>query len=288
VLAVTTALIPDQIPLSQRPMVSSFVGMAPNVGGVIGLLLVSHVTDTRIISQGYLLMALVSLCCVLLFLLILRDPPVSRDELPPPFHLGDFLRSFVHPLREKDFALTFASRCLAYLAFTLLGAYTLFYLVDKLHDATPVAATKIATFQLLSTGVLVLFALGAGWLSKRLHRLKPFVIGGALGMAAGLGVLVVVPTWTGMLVAAGIFGAGLGLYLGVDMALAVHLLPSKEARGKDLGIMYAAIYLPLIASPIIGGEVLHLAPTNFAVIFVIAAGASVGSAVLLLPLTSVR
>src|SRR5437667_1149089 len=68
VLAVTTALIPDQIPLAQRPFISSCVGMAPNVGGVIGLLLVSHFTDTRVISQGYLLMAAVSLFCVMFFL----------------------------------------------------------------------------------------------------------------------------------------------------------------------------------------------------------------------------
>ena len=287
-LAVTTAIIPDQIPLSQRPFISASVGVAPNVGGVIGLFLVSHVTDTRLIWQGYLLMAFVSLLCVMLFLLSLHDPPVVRTELPPPFHLKSFVVSFVAPLGRKDFCLAVSSRCCAYLSFTLLGAYTLFYLVGKLHEATPVAATNLATLQFLSTGVLILAALVSGWLSVRLNRLKPCVIAGAAGMAIGLGVMSLVPTWSGLLMAEVLFGAGLGLYLGVDIALAVRLLPSQDARGKDLGLMYAAIYLPLIVSPLIGGTVLTLSPGNFAVIFAIAACSSVVSAGLIMPITSVR
>ncbi|MEO7021265.1 MAG: MFS transporter, partial [Ktedonobacteraceae bacterium] len=288
ILAITTAVIPDQIPLSQRPFISACVGMAPNVGGVIGLLLVSRLTDTRMITQGYLLVAAVSLCCVLFFLLILRDPPVSRDALPPPFHFGSFLVSFVQPLRSRDFCLVFASRCCAYLAFTILGAYTLFYMRGVLHDALPVAATRVADFQLLSTALLIPFALVAGWLSKRMDTIKLFVIFGAGGMALGLAVIVAIPTWTALLMAAVIFGAGFGLFLGVDIALAVRVLPSKDARGKDLGLMYNAIYLSLILSPIIGGGVLNLFPNNFALLFTLAAIASVFAALLVIPLTSVR
>jgi MFS family permease len=288
VLAVTTALIPDQIPFSQRPFISSCVGMAPNVGGVIGLLLVSRFTDTRIISQGYLLVAAASLFCVMFFLIILDDPPVSRDELPPPFHLGSFLVGFVQPLRSKDFFLTFVSRCFGYLSFTILGAYTLFYLRAVLHYTTPAAAAGVANFQLVSTIVLVFFAFSAGWLSKRTNRLKPFVVGGGLAMAVGLGVMVVLPTWTGILIAAVVFGAGFGLYLGVDIALAVRVLPSKDARGKDLGIIYDAIYLPLILSPIIGGSVLNLFHNNFALLFAVAALSSVLASLLILPIKVVR
>jgi MFS family permease len=287
VLTTSTALIPDQVPLRQRALISACVGIAPNVGGVVGLLLVSHFTDTRVISQGYILMAVVSLCCVLFFLAILDDPAISRADLPP-FHLGRFLISFVQPLRVKSFAFTFASRCFAYLSFTILGAYTLFYLVGRLHEETPAAAMGVAAFQLLSTLVLVLVAIGAGWLSRRTDRLKPFVLGGALGMAAGLGVMVLFPTWTALLLAAAIFGAGFGSYLAVDIALAVRVLPSAQARGKDLGIMYDAIYLPLILSPLIGGGVLTLFHNNFALLFGLAALSGVLASVLILPIKGVR
>ena len=90
-----------------------------------------------------------------------------------------------------------------------------------------------------------------------------------------------------MLLAAAIFGAGFGLYLGVDMRLVVRVLPSDEGRGKDLGIMYGAIYVPLILSPVIGGGVLWFSPGNFALLFLLAAGASVLSALLIVPIRSV-
>lgn len=288
VLAITTAVIPDQIPLSQRPFLAACVGMAPNVGGVIGLLLVSHFTDPRVVAQGYVLMAVVSLGCVLVFLLILRDPPVPAEALPPPFHPGRFLVGFGQPLRSRDFCLTFVSRCCAYLSFTILGAYLLFSLQDVLHEPTPVAAQHVATFQLLSTAALILCALFAGWCSKRVGRIKLFVISGAGGMALGLAVMAAFPAWNMLLVAALIFGAGFGLYLGVDIALAIQVLPAQHARGKDLGIIYDAIYLPLILSPLIGGGVLTLFHNNFALLFALAACSSVLGAILIAPLTSVR
>ncbi|HEY7418012.1 MAG TPA: MFS transporter, partial [Ktedonobacteraceae bacterium] len=248
VLTVTTALLPDQVPPAQRRLVAACVGMAPNVGGVIGLLLVARLTDTRIIAEGYVLMAAISLGCVMLFLAILEDPPVQREEIPS-FHLKSFLVSFVRPLRVRDFTFTLLSRCCAYLSFTILGTYMLFYVQDALHAINP--ATSVANFQLLSTTVLLVSALVAGWLSKRVGRLKPFAIGGAMGMAIGLGIMALIPNWAGLFLAAALFGAGFGLFLGVDIALAVRVLPSAQARAKDLGIMYDAIYLSLIMSPII-------------------------------------
>jgi MFS family permease len=146
----------------------------------------------------------------------------------------------------------------------------------------------VANFQLVSTIVLVLFAIGAGWLSKRFNRLKPFVIGGGLAMAVGLGMMAILPTWTGILIAAVIFGGGFGLYLGVDIALAVRVLPSKNARGKDLGIIYDAVFLPLIISPIIGGSILNLFHNNFALLFAIAALSSVLASLLIFPIRAIR
>jgi MFS family permease len=285
VLTVTTALLPDQIPLSQRRFVAAYVGMAPNVGGVIGLVLVSLLTDTRVISQGYVLMAALSLVCVMLFLAVLEDPPVSHEEVPS-FHLKSFLVSFVSPLRVRDFTLTLLSRCFAYLAFTILGTYTLFYVQDALHAINP--ATSVANFQLLSTTVLLACALFAGWLSRRVNRLKPFAIGGAMGMAIGLGVMALIPNWTGLFLTAILFGAGFGLFLGVDMALAVRVLPSAQARAKDLGIMYDAIYLSLIISPIIGGGLLNLFQNSFALLFAVAALSSILTSLLILPIKTVR
>ncbi|MGH2482431.1 MAG: MFS transporter, partial [Ktedonobacteraceae bacterium] len=182
---------------------------------------------------------------------------------------------------------TFLSRCCAYLSFTILGAYLLFYLRGVLHEAIPEAASGLATFQLLSTAILIPCALWAGWLSKRTGKIKNLARRGADIMAVGLVVIAVFAVW-GALVRGGVlFGAGFGLFLVVDIMLAIRVLPAQDARGKDLGLMYNAIYLPLILSPIIGGAVLNLFHNNFALLFALAAVSAVLAEALLWPLRSV-
>ncbi len=287
ILAITTAVIPDQIPRGQRPFIAAAVGMAPNVGGIIGLLLVARLTTpSHIVLQGYLLIAVISLCCVLAFLLILRDPPARPDELPPRFHLRPFLVSFVRPLRQRDFALVVVSRGCAYLSFTLLGTYLLFSLQGQ-RMPLPLAVQNLTTFQVLSTGLLLCGALASGWLSARLRVLKPFATIGGCFMGLGLLVLVFGSGGRGFLVAAALFGFGFGLFLGIDIEMAVRVLPSAQDRGKDLAILYDTIYLALILSPIIGGVMLSVFPSGFGWIFAVAAGAALASGLLVLPVRSV-
>jgi MFS family permease len=287
VLANVTALIPDQIPQRQQATMAALNGMAPVVGGVLGLVLVTSLTNPRVVEQGYLLLALFSCLFVATFLCLLREPPLARGMVSP-FHLRTFLASFLRPLTSRDFVFTLLSRLMVFLAFTLLGSYLLFYLRARLHASIESAAHGVTTFQLISTAVLIAAALLASLLSRRLHRLKAFVILGALLMAAGLGTLVVSPTWTALWISAAIFGTGFGSYLGLDIALAVRVLPRADESGKDLGIIYTAIFLPLMITPVLGAFILNVFQENFAVLFSVAAVASVCAALLILPVRAVR
>ncbi len=286
ILATVTALIPDQLPSHKQAGISALNGMAPVVGGVFGLVLVTLFTNTHIVAQGYLLLIGVSVLFVGLFLLALRERPLSRTEVPS-LHWKAFFVSFLRPLTARDFVYTLLSRLLVFLSFTILGAYLLFYLRDVLHLAVSLAVQRVTLFQLLSTGVLVIMALFSGWLSARLRRLKPFVWIGALLMAAALLVIALIPAWTAILIAAATFGCGFGLFLGVDIALAVRVLPSQMERGKDLGLIYTAIFLPLILSPILGAVILNMLH-SFTVLFLVAALASVLAAGLIVPVRAVR
>lgn len=253
ILAATTALIPDQVPARQHWLVTTLVGIAPNVGGVIGLVLVTRLTNVHVLWQGYLLMILVSLVCIGLFLLVVKEDHPREQERLPPFHLRSFLLGFVYPLTVSDFRLTFLSRFFAYLAFTTLGNYTLYYLLDRLTLPLPIAAGRLATFQLLSTGTLFLLSVLTGWLAQnRWGRLKSVMIGGACAMALGLLLMAFFPVWGIILMAAAIFGAGLGAYLGTDFALAMAVLPTRKNNGKQFGLMYTAIFLALTISPVAG------------------------------------
>src|SRR5689334_11871148 len=76
VFAVSTALIPQMAPRLRR-LASAINGMAPMVGGVLGVNLVAHLTDTRVVAQGYLLLIGLSTLFTVLFLCILREEPLT-------------------------------------------------------------------------------------------------------------------------------------------------------------------------------------------------------------------
>ena len=133
----------------------------------------------------------------------------------------------------------------------------------------------------------MIFALLAGMLAHRYQRLKSCLITGALVMAGGILLLTVVPTWSALLAAAVLFGGGFGTVLGVDIALAIRVLPKDTDRGKDLGLITTAIFLPLIVSPIIGAVMLNTVH-SFAAIFLVAAASSVLAAGFIIPIQSVR
>lgn len=286
ILATVTALIPDQVPETQRAGLAALNGMAPIVGGVFGLVLVTRLTNPSIVRQGYVLLAVMSVACIGLFLCVLREQPLRPDKIAP-FDWRSFLAGFFQPLRNRDFTYTFISRACVFLSFTLLGAYLFFYVSQGLHLPLAVAAQAVTVFQVLSTVALVIVALLAGMLSHWSQRLKPCLITGALVMAGGILLLVAVPNWQALLVAAVLFGGGFGAVLGVDIALAIRVLPNATDRGKDLGLITTAIFLPLIVSPIIGAVILNTVH-SFAVLFAVAAASSVLAAGFIIPIRSVR
>ncbi|GCE06921.1 MFS transporter [Dictyobacter aurantiacus] len=289
VLSTVAAIIPDQVPAPKRAFFSALNGMAPIVGGVLGLLAVSRLTNTHVPEQGYLALIILSVLFIVLFLLVFRDRPGVRRQDAPEFQMGPFLAGFVRPLASGDFVYTLISRCLVFLSFQILGAYTLFYLRGVLHFSAPQAASGVANFQLISTACLLIGSLIVGSISgKSGGRIKPFVILGALLMAISLVVIALVHVWTVMLLIAVVFGFGFGIYLAVDMALAIRVLPTTTDNGKDLAIINTAIFLPLIISPIIGAFILNLSHNNFSLLFLIAAFSSVVAAGLILPIRGVR
>ena len=87
----------------------------------------------------------------------------------------------------------------------------------------------------------------------------------------------------GLFVAAALFGAGFGAYLACDIHLAVLVLPCASERGKDIGIMHTAIYVPLVIGPWIGAGAL-MSPASFSLLFALALLSCVGAACLLVPI----
>ena len=161
VLAAVTVLIPDHVPVQQHAHLSALNGMAPMLGGVVGLVLVTSLTNTKVVAQGYLVLAVLSVLCVAVFLAVLRERP-RTDEAPPVWHWPTFVRNLLHPLSSRNFTLTLLSRLLVFTPYTLLGTFLLYYLLTTFHVSAVVAAQRVTLFQVVLTLCLTLAALLVG------------------------------------------------------------------------------------------------------------------------------
>lgn len=80
----------------------------------------------------------------------------------------------------------------------------------------------------------------SGYLSDKLGKRKPPVILSCLLYGVGIAMPFLFPSVMGMLLFAGIAGLGFGIYMAVDQALNVDVLPNKNDAGKDLGFLNIA------------------------------------------------
>ena len=283
VLAGLSAVVPDQVPLRQRATVSAFVSLSLPVGAVIGALLVTRLAKST--QQSYYIFIAILLVVMLLFILVLRDKPLPKGAAPR-FNLGAFLAGFwVNPVKYPDFGWAWLTRFLVYLSyFTALG-YLLYFLQDAVHYQK--AAQGVTTFQIILTGTLLIASIIGGTLSDRFQRRKVFVVGASLVIAVAFLILAFFQTWPAVELAGGVLGLGFGAYLGVDIALITQVLPSANARGKDLGVINIANAFPQVVGVTIAAFVVN-AFHSYTLLFVSAAVLALLGAVLIQCIKSVR
>jgi len=99
-LAVLSAVVPDQVPVRQRARVSSFVSLSLPIGAVISAVLVTRTLKSPQLSYYIFIAAL--LIIMMLFVLVLREKPLPKGAVPH-FNLGAFLAGFwVNPVRRPS------------------------------------------------------------------------------------------------------------------------------------------------------------------------------------------
>ncbi|NUS50057.1 MAG: MFS transporter, partial [Nocardioidaceae bacterium] len=245
--AALTATVPDQVPVSERGVVGGWVAVSQTLGIVAG---VGIATATGGIAAGYYATAAAVVVLAVPYVLGSRDVPLPR-ALRPDFSWREFAAGFwLSPRRYPDFAWAWLTRFLVNLGNSLGTLLLYFYLQDAVGYPDPEAGVFVLTvvYAVFIVASTVVFGL---W-SDRVGRRKSFVT--VSGVVTGLGALVlaIVPTWPGAIVGAVVFGIGYGVYLSVDFALCTQVLPSAEARAKDLGVINIAVALPQVFAPFVG------------------------------------
>ena len=86
-------------------------------------------------------------------------------------------------------------------------------------------------------------------------------------------------------------GVAYGIYVGVDLALVVDVLPNPDDSGKDLGVFNMANALPQTVAPLFGAALLAVASAdnqNYTLLLYTAGVASLLGALIVLPIKKVR
>ncbi|ANF56388.1 MFS transporter [Halotalea alkalilenta] len=288
-LSALIAVIPDRVPEQQRGRVSAFYGMSSNVAVFSGAAIVDLVGAEGMAM--FLVPALIGLGCMLLFALRYPEPEVAGLAPPKPFSTLGMLRDFwLDPRQHPDFAWAWVSRFLLFIGGAMLMTYQVYYLTDVLGIDALDIGRRVFVSSLVMGGCMMLASFISGWLSDRSRRRKPFVLLAGLVYAAGLGILTVTSSFTGFLAAIVVSSLGFGVYLAVDQALVVDILPNREQdAAKNMGILNIANAAPQSLAPAVAPLFLAIGGGgNYVALFITAAALALVGALAILPVKGVR
>jgi len=241
-------LIPDVVPPSEQGPASAWMNIMTVLGTVTGNIIVVLAYRPGHPFATLASFALLTLACLLLTLNQVAEPPA--EGAADAFVLRNFLRSFyVDPRAHADFYWVLITRLLGNLGIWSVFTFLLFYFQDVIGVAEP---AKVLPALL---GIGAVLAVPASLIGIRLaarHGLVRVTQATSWIMAACALCYVLIalrPSFTLIVPVVLVYAAAYGAYQAVDWALALAVLPSREAAGKDMGIWHVSMVLPQIIGP---------------------------------------
>jgi MFS family permease len=231
-------------------------------GGFVGIIGGAVFTGAMFASLGLwiyaIFAALVAAACAL-FVLIAPDRS-SKDLVVTPFRWKDFLLGFTIALRFADFRWVWIARVLLTFGMSCSLTLGIYMMQSYIHPALSAAeATQLAPKLYLAAAPLsMLSTIFAGRLSDRLGRRKPFVIASSLILAASFVIPIVSPTLPALFIQAAVSGLAYGIFIPIDQALFIDVLPDAKSAGRDLGVAQLGFNLGQAIGPIAAGIVVSM------------------------------
>jgi MFS family permease len=250
--------VADRVPESRLGTISSVSGLALFLGAIAGSGLASVIFASLGLST-YFLFAILPLLGIIGFVLMARDRS-SKALAVAPANVKGFLGGFLVPLLDRDFRWVWLARVVLIFGSGTSGALSFYMLQSYIHPALSAAdATRLVPlFSLAGLPATLLAVVIAGRLSDKIGRRKPFVIVASLLMAASCLVPLVWPTLPALFIQSVSGSFAFGIYVPVDTALFIDVLPDKKAAGRDLGIANAGTTIGQVLAPLLAAAVVTL------------------------------
>jgi MFS family permease len=285
-LAAQVAVLPDQVPVAQRGLVSGVLGVCLPAASVAATYLV-QAFDASTFTM-FLAPCLVGGLFVVVFTVSLHDRRLDAAD-KPAWSVRELLGSFyVDPRANPDFAWAFVSRFMLVMAYAFLVTYQAYYLLEHLGTDEADVPHQIYLGTLLQSATLAAVSPLAGRLSDRVGRRRLFVAAAAGVYALALATIAYAGSLTGYLVGMTISGLGFGTYMAVDLALVVDVLPRTDSAAKDLGVMNIAGALPFALAPAVAPVILGMTGNSYPALYLVAGGCAVVGAVSILRVSAAR
>jgi len=285
-LAAMVAVLPDQVPAAQRGLVAGVLGVCTPIASVSGAFVVKLFTGNQLAM--FLAPCAIGGFFILLFAVRLNDRRLAKAD-KATWSLRELASTFyVNPRKNPDFAWAFASRFMFILAYAFLVTYQAYYLLEKIGSAKAEVPQQIFLGTLVQSVVVVTASLIGGKLSDRTGRRKIFVLAASVVYGVAMFVIAIASDFNGYLVGMAIGGLGFGIYVAVDLALVVDVLPDKDNAAKDLGVFNMAGALPFSIAPGIAPAILALGGGSYAVLYAVAGVSAMAGAATILPVKRVR
>lgn len=252
------ATVPDRVPEEKVGTASGIGGLGNFAGGIVGGIgagVLLPVFGLNII-YAYVILVLIG---VFGFVLLLRDRP-STGLIVARHRWGSFFCGFLIPLRHHDFRWVWVARILLTFGYAASTTFALFMLQSYITPALSLTdATRMAPLLTAASlpGTLVALLL-AGRFSDRIGRRKPLVIASSVLMAVSMLVPLLWPALPALFAQSILAGIAFGIYLPVDQALFIDVLPDREAAGRDLGIAGLGSNLGQALGPVLAGQIVAL------------------------------
>jgi MFS family permease len=226
-------LLPDRVPPPQRGLASGIKNLMDMAGLMAAMLILGRVLDPEAyhLIPSIALIAAFLACGAAVTLIGVREQSsitsVSRNGSQNGVKLSPDSRC-----RKSSYTWLIASRFIFLFGIYGVQGFIQYYIRDVMSVENPVKLT--ADLLALIILALMVFALGGGLLGDRIGHKRVLYLASVIGAAGSL-LLIGARTPTTLLVYGSVFGAGLGLFLTSNWALANILAPSEQA-GKYLGL----------------------------------------------------
>ena len=285
-LAAQVAVLPDQVPVAQRGLVSGILGVCLPIASVCGTFLVKLFTGSDLAM--FLAPCAIGGFFILLFAITLEDRRLDEAD-KPPWSLRELAGTFyLKPRTSPDFAWAFASRFMFVTAYAFLATYQAYYLLEKIGTAEDDVPQQVFLGTLTQSGFVIAASLVSGRLSDRLGRRKIFVLVAAIVYGLGLFAVALASDFDGFLVGMAIGGLGFGTYVAVDLALVADVLPDEDNVAKDLGVFNIAGALPFAVAPAIAPAILAIGSGSYGVLYAVAGVCALAGAAAIVPVKGAR